>query len=254
MSGTVRVEYALVAAEYSMLGLLFLGFYLYSLSGRTFNTVAGQKLQFKLKVYAIFRGILAPPMILAHLIYLWPMRFDEHAAEQRTTQMASLMPCHADNLRDCGATVYNNLYLWLCNGLLPAVFLWGTYMLLAANRHDESVRYDAADSGASEEPLGYPYLTELLSQGMFAAVLVARFLSLLFGFQWFYLAWADPWPTIGNVGYPLIVFADWAIIVILLSWYFGLFTADDLPAIKRIVARTAAQIKARFCGPQSKDN
>lgn len=206
----VRALYALVAAMYSMEGLWFMGyvcmwmqFYLQNRlrpardhplnfvplsSTGSLGVPRGMpaKPPTAIWLYALFRGILAPLMILAHLIYLWPMRFDEKAAEESTLEMGR------GNGRDAGATTYTILYQWLCNGFLPLVLDLGMRRMLSAQRDQINCK-----------PL-YPFRMELFANGIFAAVVVARFVSIfassLFSIQlqWFYLAWSDPWPTIGD--------------------------------------------------------
>jgi len=240
----VRVMYALVAAVFSMCGI-----YLAGRVRRAEKEKAEDKDQENgndgddnkdkcscsywfgsVRVYAVFRGFIAPPMILAHLIYLWPMRFNTESAEELTLAMGR------GQGRNAGATTYTILYQWLCNGMLPFVLHWGMHIMLKVKR---GISYHPSNSN-------YPFGLELFANGLFAVVILARFLSVFasalfsINLRWFYLAWAEPWPTVQSSFWT----DKWAVMIPPLAWIFVWFfykptriERQDLVTFSRILAK-----------------
>lgn len=226
----IRYLYATVATVYSICGLLLVGLLWRQMCKNTSNRSVALKRE--IIIYMFFRAIMAPTMVFAHMVYLWPMRFDEHTAESLTLSMASFAPAlhlHCDDARDEGASVYTVLYQWLCNLLLPAVAIWGIRIMINV-RNDQLKQTKKSDDDdflsnpiLSTPPLPngdddfYPFGLEVIANGLFVIVVCARFLSIVFNLGWFYLAWAEPFPTIAPLffrGDATIVFLPWIVLIV----------------------------------------
>jgi hypothetical protein len=162
------------------------------------------------------------------------MRFDTNTAERLTSQMGG-------GDRDTGATLYTVLYQWACNGLLPLVLHWGMHVMLQARR--EWGMHVMLQGRGEDRP--FPFRLELVANGLFGAVVLARFFVAflsLFSVKlvWFYLAWSEPWPTVESG--PFTDFFINCSILVPTFWIFVWFvhpdtriTRDDVVTFSRIL-------------------